>query len=765
MQVTAGFGVDHPANGAVRTGLWKSLTVIPMLLSGLLVAPAGAAPEEPAPSPSAPTAILEGLRATLLSRWEFQKRFPLASKAFAKELTEAERAALQARLLATPPTPAATVADGVIPLPDLWREFTLGLCAEARQPGSGEAELLAAAQRAVGSVPVNFELARILQGAGMFNRALVLQKETQRAMLEQGYARIPELAKMELWRARQALADGRYQAARHSMEFTARLDPFAPWAPLLALEIHLREHAVWEWDLGEVWARIGEAALQARHYDSLSLLLLNLSRMFRLGLGVFGCLCVAVLFGRHFFRIAHPLAERLPHPVEMRVRYLAIALVPVSLAVGGAGYAVLCMAAAVLLWRHSSVQERALLKAVLTGLAIMPILLLWEQSMGRHLDPARGVHYYHKAYGRGMEPVLAAQVASLKPRDEEDSLYRALSASLLFKKQGNLLRAGEASREALRLSQRDGMANALATVHLGNLHLLAFDYGKAATQYSTAREGVPGMVEAWFNGSQAELYANRSNKHKQFLDKAAELDPQRVTAWLKDNDELFPSVPPARKAMDPMLGAGQAWRAMARGALDLEFLAIPVRAGIFEVPAAWLIGAVFLLSLGLFLRFRNFSHHVAGRDLFECKICNRIMCRTCRKGVHCQACFKAVAGVHDARLRTELVASLRNRAGNREGRAGRILDLCLPGLGRLYLGERSGRFAWPLAASLAIGLLVGARNLLMEYPAFALGGFIWLAGLPILLVYGLHHLAFLRSTRARVSRPSMPISLEREAVA
>jgi hypothetical protein len=133
--------------------------------------------------------------------------------------------------------------------------------------------------------------------------------------------------------------------------------------------------------------------------------------------------------------------------------------------------------------------------------------------------------------------------------------------------------------------------------------------------------------------------------------------------------------------------------------------------------------------------------------------------------VHCQACFKAVAGVHDARLRTDLVASLRNRARNREGRAGRILDFMLPGLGRLYLGEKAGRFAWPLAASLAFGLLIGARNLVMEYPAFVLGGFVWLAGVPLALVYALHHLPLLGSRRVRASRPSVTISLEKETVA
>ena len=146
------------------------------------------------------------------------------------------------------------------------------------------------------------------------------------------------------------------------------------------------------------------------------------------------------------------------------------------------------------------------------------------------------------------------------------------------------------------------MANLLAVVNAGNLALLGFDYDKAATTYANARMGEPSMVEAWFNGSQAELYRNNSDKHKQFLDKAAELDPQRVTAFLKDNDDLFPTAPPSRRAMDPMLGAGQAWRAAAAGALDMEFLDLPVRVGIADVEAGWLILAVALVFLGLVVR-------------------------------------------------------------------------------------------------------------------------------------------------------------------
>lgn len=763
MQVIASFGVDPPVPRAGRGRLWSGLTAIAMAV----LLPLSAAAQ------SSSSAVLEEMREVLRSRWEFQKRHPLAGKAFSKSLSDAEREALRSQLRALPVTPrdpsaagrAPSGGAGRPPLDDVWREFALGLCAESAQPGSGEAELSAAAQRALGDIPVNYELARILQGAGMFQRALALQKETQRAMLEKGYARLPDLAKAELWRARRALGEGRYQAARHSLDFTARLDPFAPWVPLLALELHLRERPFWTWNLGEVWGHASAAALQVRHYDTLSLFLLNLSRTLRMGLGIFGCLCVALLFARHFLRVAHPFAERLPHAVDLKVRYAAIALVPLSLAVGGAGSAALCLLAAAFLWRHASAQERAVLKAVLTGLAVLPILLLWEQSMGRHLDPDKGIHLYHRAYERGMEPALAARIASAVPANGEDSLYKALAGSLLFKKQGNLLRASEKSREALRLAGQDRMAYNLAIVNSGNLSLLSYEYDKAANTYSSARMGDPGMVEAWFNGSQAELYRNNSGKHKQLLDRAADLDPERVTSFLKDNDELFPSAPPQRRAMDPMLGAGQAWRAAAAGILAFGFLDLPVRVGIAEVPAAWLILAVAALFLGLFLRYRNWSQRVHGRDLFECRICNRVMCRTCRKGVHCQSCFKAVAGVHDGRLRGDLVTSLRNRARNREARAGRALDLLFPGAGGFYLGERSGNLAWSLAASLAFGVFFSVRGLVMEYPGFALGLAAWASAAPLAAVYALHHASLLRSRRVRAFQPSAAAVQEREAVA
>jgi len=65
--------------------------------------------------------------------------------------------------------------------------------------------------------------------------------EVQRSMLEKGYVHVPELAKLEIYRAREAMDGGGYQAARQELEFAERLDPLCPWVPFQFLEMELRE--------------------------------------------------------------------------------------------------------------------------------------------------------------------------------------------------------------------------------------------------------------------------------------------------------------------------------------------------------------------------------------------------------------------------------------------------------------------------------------------------------------------------------------------
>jgi tetratricopeptide (TPR) repeat protein len=713
----------------------------------------------------AQTAVMESLREAVASRWEFQKRFPISQKLFRSEASESERASLIGQLR---PLAVAAARDAA-PLPGnpsqsaygaLWTNFALGLAEEKSDPGAGDAELGIAARQAKGNLGLGYELARILGRAGMYQRAHSWQMETHRSMLEKGYTRIPDLAKLELWKVREAARLGRFQAARQGIDFARRLDPLSPWVPFQGLLLHLRENSLLGWDLGFAWSSLSEAFRLVRYYDVQTLFLVNLSRCLRLGLGVFGALGLIVLFIRHFTRIAHPWAEKMPHAVEMRVRYLAIALVPLSLAVGGAGYVLLGLLGAMLLWKHCTAEERAVLKAAMMGIALVPFLVMWERSMVRHLDPRQGANAYHQSWSRGYERALADRLLAFPARTHEDSAYRALALSVAYKKQGNHIKAAEYGREANRIDP----GNAFALINAGNLAMASFEYGKAVPIFAEACAKSPKLAEAWFNYSQAELYNNNSSDHKKYLDKAAELDAHWVTQWLKDNDENFPIYPATRKSMDPMLRTGQAWWASWQALRDLDFLKVGIHAGILDFRGAWVLAAVIAASLALFFRFRRYSRNTHGWDLFECRICGRIMCRTCRKGIHCGTCFKTVAGVQENRIRVELVSRLRHRAALSVVRIASTLNSLFPGSGHLYLGKGGGRFIWPLAASLLIGALWGLNHLVMEYPAFVLGPLRWLPALPLAVLYGVFNL---KQLRAPVDVSSvMPVTAfqEREAV-
>lgn len=707
----------------------------------------------------AQTTALDSWREAVASRWEFQKRFPAAQRLFAGRAQDAERASLigMLRPLAVSAPGGSAAAEGSRRA-DVWVDFALGLAEERGRAGAGETDFGNALRLARGDAGMAYEASRILGDAGMRQRARLWQLETHRSMLGAGYMRMPGFAKLELWRAKEAMGQGQFQSARQNLEFAQRLDPFCPWVPLQNLTLHFREQGWFSWDLGYMWSMASDTFRLLRYYDAQALFLVNFSRCLRIGLGLFGALGLLTLFARHFTRIAHPLAERLPNAAAMRVRYLAIGLALGSLALGGAGYALLGILGALLLWKHCSRDEKSVLRAVLLGLALVPLLLAWESSMLRYLDARTGTNLYHLAWTRGYERPLAERALAMRMATHEDSLYRALGLSIQYKKQGNNLRAAEYGQEASRI---DPDAD-FAVLNDGALSMAAFEYGKAAKAFAAARRMAPERAETWFNSSQAELYLNHSADHKKYLDRAAEIDPAWITEWLKDNDEHFPAAPPVRKAMDPVLRPGQAWMGAWHSLLDLDFMRVKIRSGILELEGAWLLAAVALAVAGLWFRFRRYSLQTHGRDLFECRICGRIMCRVCRKGVHCDNCFKTVSGIQDNRVRVELVNRLRHRSLLAIVRSGSALNGLFPGIGQLYLGKGGGRFFWPLAVSLLFGCLWGMYHPVMEYPAFAMGPLPWLPLPLLLLAYGVFNLRQLRSPLTAEDHVSAQSALEKE---
>ena len=575
-----------------------------------------------------------------------------------------------------------------------------------------------------------FEASLTARRAGSPRLADSLRIAMLRQLLVQGYQRSTGPATIALWEAVNSMKAEKHDVAKNALALAAELDPLNPWVPWMRLRIAFDEKGVFGVDLGDVWESILESASMLRFYDNQLTVLYNFLHAMRLGLMIFGFLFLLVLLGHHFPRLSHALAERLPQTVSIRARYMAIAVAVLSLWVAGAGFAALALLVIPWLWPHVNWGEKVILKWLLAGLVLLPISLLTERSLLRPLDPIDGLNAYHRAYANGFDQDITEAIEKGKTGEESDASYRTLALSLQFKKQGNYRRA----LELLATLPSDVKSNPLAQIQKANLSFLGFDYPLAEKILMEAEKTASNHVELWFTHSQAALFQNNSAGHKQYLEKAGNHDAAFLTGYLETNDALFKKIPPNRLVMDPLPRVSEVYGQLFHDVLKFKFLMENVPGGIAGFPG-WVWWAVCALSLfAVYVRSKQ-SLTTAGKSLFECKICGKIMCRICRKGVHCESCFKTVAGVSEVKMRHQLVERLQSRARALNRVLFRALNTLCPGAGWLFLGHTGFRVLWMLCVALALGWTFQMHHLVSEYPVFSAG---LLIAWPYLILAGLY---------------------------
>ncbi len=691
--------------------------------------------------PQAQNSLLVQWKQALAARFQFEANHPAAARLFAGGEPGAGGAAFLDSLRRSIWASDSSLRG--------WNLAAQALVLRVAHPPQAE-NLIADLSRRWASYPgFLHEAALTLGRANAPALARTARLALRQALLKQGYRRVPEFAASAIWEVRDFMREGRNPEALAALDFAAALDPNCPWIPLLRLENSFRDHGLFGVDLGDVWDLLNAVFGLQRFYDNQLPFLYNTLHGVRLGFMLFGFLCLLLLYGRHFTRLAHPLAERLPHSVDLRVRYAAIAMVTLSAAVAGAGFGLVALAVFPWIWPHANRGERKLMRWLMAGLFLLPPVLLAERSLLLPWDPQDGLNAYHSAYMNGFDP-LVYQAIEGKKVDSIGAQYRSLALSLQSKKQGDYRRAWEIASTV----SGKGSAEPLLKIHETNLALLEYDYAAAEKFAGEARPSASGRVELWFGASQAALFQNNSTRHKQYLDRAAEADAAALTSFLKENDELFGlKVPPNRRALDPMLRSESVFERIFRGMLGLDFLTQPMPGGLLPIPGGgWLVACVACL-VAVFWRGR---HNVItqGRALFECKICRKIMCHACRKGVHCESCFKTVSGVSESKMRVQLIQRLRDRSRSLSLVLFRGLNTLIPGGGWLFLGHAGIRAAWLLGVSMLLAWTYQMRHLVIEYPAFSLGALSALPWIFLILFYAVSLFASLLKRKGASPLPA-----------
>ena len=102
--------------------------------------------------------------------------------------------------------------------------------------------------------------------------------------------------------------------------------------------------------------------------------------------------------------------------------------------------------------------------------------------------------------------------------------------------------------------------------------------------------------------------------------------------------------------------------------------------------------------------------------LFECRTCGRVMCRHCRKGIHCAQCFRRLSGIEEVDLRNQLLERIDREAQGRRRLLHLAMDLGLPGTGRLMVDPTFGAFLQVFLLGACLSYSLNLPNLLTLYP-------------------------------------------------
>jgi hypothetical protein len=279
--------------------------------------------------------------------------------------------------------------------------------------------------------------------------------------------------------------------------------------------------------------------------------------------------------------------------------------------------------------------------------------------------------------------------------------------------------------------------NLLAMNNLANIHSLLSAYSKARSYYNEVLKEYKNSPEVLFNLSQVELHDNHSVLHREYLDRALKNGPIHISEFMKQNRYHFTenqnSWPESRKVMDIPLQNAHQWKPLTSFFSSLNSPLLKWKAGLIDIPAAYLPIAGILLILYFMFNRGEGTGLISDRPLFICNLCGKAMCNACRSGGFCNTCFQTIQGIPDEKLRSELANHIVIKSRQRKKMYGSIINVVFPGAGNIYLNPTLLNFFILLLTCGLWSCYYFTTHLIKEYPdyviSFAKGPALLLAAL------------------------------------
>ena len=584
----------------------------------------------------------------------------------------------------------------------------MGLWSEKAKPGSGAPWIRESSRLAEDDLGLQWLLVLLQLQNGTKDAFAQQAQGLEASMLSQGWSRLPEAASWLLVSARELDAANAHDKADLARTVASELDPVSPIPEWI-----LAKRSIKTADLAgayshghEVWERL------LAYPENQQILAFNALRMLRYALALTCLLLLLSWVVRYWPFVCHSLAERLPRDSSLYLRYAVLALVPVALMVAGVGLVAMCFLAAAAVWKHARHYERILIGFILLFVGLQPLMAGLETTISSRFDQAGTESVYQRAVQEGVSPDLQERIdRSLARATGSDKALLTAAKGIQAGKQAAYSQAQELIHEAHRFAPDDPRIRTA----LGNQLFLQGKYDSATRLYQDALQGDWSNGPLLFNLGQSIAWRGRTDSMAKLIAQAEPIARYRIDVVARQNSNAFQTLPPNRLVLPPEPSPAWMWNSIAddflarRWSIDRWDL----QTGLLDIPPF----AVLPLSLAVIVFLVWWGGRPEHRKtLFECRTCGRVMCRVCRKGIHCAQCFRRLSGIEEVDLRNQLLERIEREADSRRKLLRLAMDLVLPGTGRVMASPSPIAFlqVFVLAACLAYSL--NLPNIISLYP-------------------------------------------------
>lgn len=644
-----------------------------------------------------PTSLQSGLALAQAQFEQFRIHSPNLAAVLTGKPSQADK--LQLELFQIPVSDSISLAMG---------NAAQGLLNEKTTPGSGASNIHLSVQNARNLLGLQWLLVLLQLQNGTKSSFETQAQGLEASMLEQGWTRLPEASSWLLATASELQSHGETERAKAARDIASKLDPVSPVPEITLFFQSLRSQ---EW--GQGYSHLESAALRVVTYSiNQEVIAFNALRLVRYALALTCLLLLLSWVVRYWPFVVHGYAELLPRDTNLYLRYGILALIPVAFLVAGVGLLAMCFLTAFVLWRRAKPYERTMIAAILVFVGSQQWLAGLETTISSRFDQSGPEAIFQRSIEEGWNEDLAERLDhSLSRANSSEKPILLTAQSILQRKKGLYQDAIISARQAKLLDPSDPRI----VQNLGNAFFLVERYDSASLIYQSL------LDQSWNNGpllynlGQAIARKGRTDSMGALIGKATTTARYHIDVVADQNTRSFRSLPPNRNVIDPEPTAEFTWMRILddyksqRWTVDRWDL----QTGMLDIPPSML--SLSVIGLLLFLIWWG-SRQEKRKVLFECRTCGRVMCRHCRKGIHCSNCFRRLSGIEEVDLRNRLLDRIDHESNGRRRILRLTMDLALPGTGRLMAEPSFRAFIQVFVLGACLAYSLNLSNVLTLYP-------------------------------------------------